>query len=132
MKPEIKAILTNRDWIPIDQDRLGKASFPHLLRGRSRCPIPPSRRNSLSLPSITGVSLKRVPHLRRCALFAHRLRWDSSAYLHSFVALYNPGPSVSTRRGSQTKATCPSCLSENKVRECSGPDKSCRTLCAKS
>jgi hypothetical protein len=30
------------------------------------------------------VSQRWVPHLRRCALFAHRLRWDSSIYLQPF------------------------------------------------
>ena len=43
MKPEIKAILTNRDVIAIDQDRLGKQAAPRLLRRRSRGLEPPSR-----------------------------------------------------------------------------------------
>ena len=36
MKPEIKAILTNRDVIAIDQDRLGKQGSARLLRRRGR------------------------------------------------------------------------------------------------
>jgi alpha-galactosidase len=45
MKPEIKAILTNRDVIAIDQDRLGKQGS-RLLRRRSRSLEPPSLRRS--------------------------------------------------------------------------------------
>ena len=36
MKPEIKAILTNRDVIAIDQDKLGQRGNARLCRWRSR------------------------------------------------------------------------------------------------